>query len=396
MHPVRFIKNTTSQDGFNYTYLSEASGENAVRYCKTIPGYQPTPLHHLPALAEALGVAGIAVKDERHRFGLNSFKGLGGAYGIGVCLAERAGIAQNVMDFATILANTGETITFATATDGNHGRGIAWAAKMFGQKAAVFMPRGADPSRVEAIRNFGAECTIMDMSYDETVAHVFALAKERGWVVMQDTAFADYAMMPAWIMQGYCVLGVEILEQLQDQPLPTHLFLQAGVGSFAAALLGCFKSALGQNCPRATILEPDAANCVFASASTADKGLASVASKETTIMAGLDCGTPSTLAWDILRDHADHFVSCPDYIAANGMRILAAPLAGDPLVCSGESGAGVGLGVLEYATCQLGGEALRKSLQLDASSRILLINTEGNTAPDNYRNIVWKGAYPQP
>ena len=197
MHPVRFIKNTTSPDSFNYAYLSVASGENAVRYCKTIPGYRPTPLYHLPALADACGVADITVKDESHRFGLNSFKGLGGAYGIGVCLAERAGIAQNVMDFATIRASTDETITFAAATDGNHGRGIAWAAKMFGQKAAVFMPHGADPSRMEAIRSFGAECTITDMSYDETVAHVFALAKEQGWVVMQDTAFADYTLMPA-------------------------------------------------------------------------------------------------------------------------------------------------------------------------------------------------------
>ena len=193
-------------------------------------------------------------------------------------------------------------------------------------------------------------------------------------------------------------MGLEILEQFEasGQPLPTHLFLQAGVGSFAAALLGYLKSALGQDCPKATILEPDAANCVFASANTADKDLASVASKEPTIMVGLDCGTPSTLAWDILRDHADHFVSCPDYIAANGIRILAAPLAGDTPVCSGESGAGIGMGVLEYAACQPEGKSLRQSLQLDASSRILLINTEGNTAPDNYRNIVWKGAYPQP
>ena len=316
---------------------------------------------------------------------------------MGVCLAERAGIPQNIMEFALIQASRQEAITFATATDGNHGRGIAWAAQQFGQKAIVFMPRGADPSRVEAIRSFGAECIVMDMSYDNTVAHVFAQAKRQGWVVMQDTAFEGYTLIPAWIMQGYCVMGVEILEQLEEsgQPLPTHIFLQAGVGSFSAALLGYFKNTLGRKCPHTVIMEPDYANCLFSSASTTDKSLTSIESKNPTIMAGLDCGTPSTLAWSILGEHAGHFVSCPEYIAANGMRILAAPRAGDTPVCSGESGA-VGMGVLEYATCQPGGAGLRQSLRIDASSRILLISTEGDTAPESYRNIVWKGAYPQP
>ena len=396
MYPVRFIQNTVSKADFDFPYLSGPAGANALRYLKTIPEYQPTPLTFLPELAKKCGVASIAVKDESQRFGLGAFKALGGAYAIGVCLAERAGIPQNTMDFPSIRHSTKEVITFATATDGNHGQGIAWAARKFGQNAVVFMPRSAEPFRVEAIRSMGVECTVTDLSYDETVAHVFATAKQKGWVVMQDTAFDDYSLMPAWIMQGYCAMGVEILEQLaaDGKEMPTHVFLQAGVGSFAAALFGYFKNTLGRKCPSAVIVEPHIANCLFASASNSQKSLTRVPSNQPTIMAVLDCGTPSTLAWDILRDHAGHFVTCPEYLAANGMRILAAPLGNDVPICSGQSGA-VGAGLLEYTTCQAEGAALRKSLKLNASSRVLLFSTEGKTDPETYRDIVWKGAYPQ-
>ena len=396
MHAIRFVVNALSKEEASYAYLTEEAGRNALRYFEEIPGYAPTPLVSLGALAKAFGVASVYVKDESKRFGLNSFKSLGGGYAMGAYLAELSGIS-GPLRFKDVKNGIREKRVFATATDGNHGRGVAWAAQMLGHKAVVYMPRGADTSRVEAIRAFGAECTVTGMSYDDTVAYVFTLAAKNRWTAIQDTAFDGYAEIPAWIMQGYCAMGVEILEQLaaSGAGLPTHVFLQAGVGSFAAAILGYFKNVLGDAAPVAAILEPHYANCLFVSARTKDKRLCSVSGNPRTIMAGLDCGTPSTLAWKILRAHARHFISCPEYIAANGMRILAAPLDGDPPICSGESGA-VGMGVLEYIARQVRGTDLRRSLGIDDASRILLISTEGDTAPQNYRDIVWKGKHPQP
>ena len=371
-------------------------------FLKSFTEYTPTPLVPMPHLAKEFGLRLVMVKDESRRFGLNAFKVLGGAWAMGRYLAERLGLplkGLTVEGLHAAMAKAGLTdITFATATDGNHGRGVAWTAAKLGCKAKVFMPKGSAEIRAANIRATGADCVITDKNYDDTVRMVAAEAAKNGWAVVQDTAWEGYEDIPRWIMQGYMTLAVESLEQMQAHTLaaglkgPTHLFLQAGVGSFAGAALGFFAAALGQDCPTTIIVEPNAADCIFRSIKANDGKPHAVSGDMPTIMAGLACGEPSTISWEVLRDYAAAAISCPDAIAANGMRILAAPGGGDIPVVSGESGA-VTCGMLEYIMCHPDGAAMRKALNLTPESAVLLISTEGDTDPAIYREVVWHGKY---
>ena len=209
-------------------------------------------------------------------------------------------------------------------------------------------------------------------------------------MLMQDTAWPGYEQVPRWIMQGYTTIASEAREQLSalDADTPTHLFLQAGAGSFAGALAACWATWPGQKKPRITVLEPHAANCFYATAKAADGQLHAVGGDLSTIMAGLSVGEPSTLAWPLLAGTAEAFLSCSDEVAALGMRVLASPVGADPRIISGESGA-VGMGVLA-AACLCGeGDNLREVLRLDRQSSVLLINTEGDTDRANWRKVVW-------
>ncbi|HHG5368178.1 TPA: diaminopropionate ammonia-lyase [Pseudomonas aeruginosa] len=379
-------------------FLSEQVARSVRQFHAGLPGYQPTPLHALPALSKALGVGSVFVKDESLRFGLNAFKGLGGSYAIAMYISKQLLGRDTVCTYAELTSATvreriGE-LTFVTATDGNHGRGVAWTAQQLGVKAIVYMPEGSSPVRAENIRSHGAQCTITEHNYDDTVRLAAEAAETQGWVLLQDTAWPGYETIPAWIMQGYLTLASETYEKLQEAGAgqPTHVFLQAGVGSFAAAIMGyCLSSARGEM-PRIAIVEPDQADCLFRSAGSVDGSAEIVSGSMPTIMAGLACGEPSSVSWPLVRDHADILCSVEDRVAADGMRILAAPLPdGDPRIVSGESGA-VGAGLL-YAIMQDAEHGdLRKALGLDSSSRVLLISTEGDTSPDIYRRIVWLGS----
>ena len=287
-------------------------------------------------------------------------------------------------------------VTFATATAGNHGRGVAWTAQQLGQRGIVYLPRGAARRRVEAILETGSEAVVTDLNYDDTVKLARQKAKEEGWHLIQDTAWAGYELIPRWIMQGYTTIAAEISDQLENKglPQPTHLFLQAGVGSFASAILGYFVNRDRERYPKTIIMEPERAACIFESAVAGEKEPRLAAGDLGSIMAGLSCKEPSPIAWDIIRPFADGYLVCPDYVAAQGIRILANPLGDDPIV-AGESGA-IGTGLLALLLLQQDCKQLRDKLGLDDKAKVLLINTEGDTNPVNYRQIVWNGKYPLP
>lgn len=336
------------------------------------------------------------MKDESHRFGLNAFKGLGGSYCIGSYLAESLGEALLGLSYdrlrsADVRERLGE-ITFVTATDGNHGRGIAWTAQRLGMKSVVYLPRGSAKERLQAIKALGAEASITDRNYDDTVRLAAETATQKGWVLVQDTAWPGYEKIPRWIMQGYTTMALEAVRQLEGQ-VPTHIFLQAGVGAMAGALTGFFTDYYTENRPKIIIIEPNRADGLFRTAEKNDGSLQTVTGTLDTIMAGLACGEPCTIAWEVLKRYADGFVSLPDWVAAKGMRILSSPLGTDPRIISGESGA-VGLGLCAAALLGVEQGRCQQLLELDESSKILCFSTEGDTDPAMYRSIVWDGLYP--
>jgi diaminopropionate ammonia-lyase len=379
-------------------FLSEQEIVKALTFHQSFPEYARTPLHSLPELAKYLGVKGVYLKDESYRFGLKAFKVLGGAYAIGRYLAQRLGRDISELDYpkltsAEIREQLGE-ITFTTATDGNHGRGVAWTANRLKQKAVIYMPKGSSLTRLESIRAEGAEASITDLNYDDAVRLAAGNANQQGWVVVQDTAWAGYEDFPTWIMQGYGSMVAEANEQLNELGInkPTHVFAQAGVGSLAGAIQGYFASKFGEARPKTVIVEADQADCFYRSILAQKPEPQGVGGDMITIMAGLACGEPNTISWPVLRDYSDLFVSCPDWVSAKGMRVLGNPLVGDPVVISGESGA-VPTGLLfELMKNQDLAEA-KEVLGLDSESEILLFSTEGDTDPAMYRRIVWDGWY---
>lgn len=373
------------------------TAEKTMAFHKSFPEYTATPLAELKELAQLLGVQSIHVKDESKRFGLNAFKVLGGSYAIGSYIAKTLGmdigeLSCERMTSPAVKAKLGE-LTFVTATDGNHGRGVAWTANRLGQKCVVYMPKGTANERLENIRKLGADASIMDFGYDDCVRLARDNAAKNGWILVQDTAWDGYEEIPLHIMEGYLTMGLESIHQL-NWNLPTHVFLQAGVGSMAGALAAFFANYCGNHQrPVIVIVEPNKADCFYRTAYANDGRLHTVTGPMDSIMAGLCCGEPCTVAWNILHDYADDFISMPDYVAAKGMRILGNPLNGDPRVISGESGAST-TGLVAEILQNESLDWLRSQLRLDASSRILCISTEGDTDKANYRRIVWDGLHP--
>ena len=368
------------------------------RFHQSFPEYSVTPLVELKSLAEELGVSNIFVKDESYRFGLNAFKVLGGSYAIAREIGIRMGISEEELTLARLLqpdvqARLGQ-LRFVTATDGNHGRGVAWTAKRLGHRAVVFMPKGTAAERLENIRRLGAEASITDCNYDDSVRLARQYAAEHEGIVVQDTSWEGYHNVPLHIMQGYTTMGAEIVEQLAaygDQA-PTHVFLQAGVGAMAGAMAGFIADYYKEARPVITIVEPTKADCLYRTALANDGKLHIVDGALDSIMAGLCCGEPCSIGWQQLAAYADNFVAMPDKAAALGMRVLGNPVGNDAAVVSGESGA-AGLGLAVAALRERDLAQLKGSLQLDAESVILCISTEGATDVANYRRIMWEGAW---
>ena len=393
------VNHVSGSDDKFLDLMSEENVTKANEFHKSFPQYSVTPLQKLSALADYLGVKGIYCKDESYRFGLNAFKVLGGSYAMGRYIAQELGrdiseLPYNVLSSDKLREEFGQA-TFFTATDGNHGRGVAWAAKRLGQKAVVRMPKGTTKTRFDNIAKEGAEVTIEEVNYDDCVRMAAAeAAKTEHGIIVQDTAWDGYEEIPSWIMQGYGTLVLEADAQLKENGVdrPTHVFVQAGVGSLAGAVVGYFAHKYKENPPVMVVCEASAADCLYRSAVKADGNLVNVTGDLQTIMAGLACGEGNTIGWDILKNHVTVFASCPDWMSAKATRIYANPLESDPHIVSGESGS-VPLGLAYTALHDTDAKDLKEALKLDENSNILVISTEGDTDPVRYREIVWDGLY---
>lgn len=335
------------------------------------PGYAPTPLVGLGGLARAIGVAEIAYKDEAGRFGLGSFKALGGAYGV-----------------QSIVRAHGRDITVTTATDGNHGRSVAWGAQMFGCRAVIYVPVQCSAARERAIARYGAEVVRTDVGYDDTVRRCAADAARLGRFIVSDTSWPGYEDIPRIVTHGYAVMIDEALTQRAGRPALTHVFVQGGVGALAAAVAGHLWERLGPDRPRVVVVEPETAACLLASVQAGHA--AAIQGDAVSVMAGLACGETSPLAWEVLDRGAYAFMTVPDDVAAPCMRLLAKSSHGDPPIVAGKS-AVAGLAGLLAARHD---ERACAALGLGRDSRVLLIGSEGATDPDIYAAMV--GTLPTP
>lgn len=373
--------------------------EKARNFHKSFPQYSVTPLADLKHMASYLGLDAVYVKDESYRFGLNAFKVLGGSFAMARYIAKQTGRDVSALPYQVLtseeLKKEFGQATFFTATDGNHGRGVAWAANRLGQKAVVRMPKGTTKTRFDNIAKEGATVTIEEVNYDDCVRMAAAeAAKTEHGVMVQDTAWEGYEEIPSWIMQGYGTMVMEADQQLKEAGIdrPTHVFVQAGVGSLAGAVVGYFAHKYKENPPVMVVCEASAADCLYRSAMKESGELVNVGGDLETIMAGLACGEANTIGWDILRNHVSVFASCPDWMSAKATRIYANPLGSDPHIVSGESGS-VPLGLCYTALHDEDAKDLKEALKLDESSNVLVISTEGDTDPVRYREIVWDGLY---
>ena len=377
----------------NLPIMSVEEVQKARAFHSSFPQYSVTPLADLKQQAENLGLGAVRVKDESYRFGLNAFKVLGGSYAMARYIAQETGrdvseLPYNVLTGEKLRQEFGQA-TFFSATDGNHGRGVAWAAKRLGQKAVIRMPKGTTQQRLENIKAEGAEVTIEEMNYDECVRLAAGEAERTPHgVIVQDTAWEGYEDIPAWIMQGYGTMADEANEQFAERP--THVFVQAGVGSLAGAVTGYFVNRYPENPPKIVVVEASASDCLYRGAVAGDGAPRIVEGDMVTIMAGLCCGEPNITSWDILKNHVTCFISAEDSVARRGMRMLGNPIKGDVQVVSGESGA-ASFGALATILLQDEYKELREQLGLNADSRVLCFSTEGDTDPGRYRRIVWEG-----
>ena len=391
---IRVIPGPKTGDHAYFDKFTPAQAEDVLAFHRSFPEYSVTPLAELHDLSGALGLGGLYVKDESFRFGLNAFKVLGGSHCLGQYIGRRLGSGLQPYADLTCAATREKLkgLTFVTATDGNHGRGIAWTANRLGAGSVVYMPAGSAEERLRNIQMFATEATITDVNYDDTVRFAAAQAEQNGWVLVQDTTWPGYEEIPQWIMQGYLTMALESVRQMNGVR-PTHVFLQAGVGAMAGALAAFFAQAFGEDRPQIIVVEPEKADCFYRSAEAG--AIRTVGGAMDTIMAGLACGEPCTIGWEILASCADWFVSMPDWVAAHGMRVLGAPVGGDPRVISGESGAST-TGLVSALCSRPELAELRAQLGLDETAQVLCISTEGDTDRANYRRVVWEGAYPNP
>lgn len=398
MNKIKWVSNTMPKtEDKELAIMDLKNVQSAMNFHKSFPQYSVTPLVRLKELAELCGIKEIFVKDEAWRFGLHAFKVLGGSFAMARHIAKITGRDISELTYEKLTSpelkeETGE-LTFFSATDGNHGRGVAWSANKLGQKSVILMPKGSAKMRLDNILREGAKATIEEENYDECVRMAAKLAQDtQGGVMVQDTAWPGYEEIPAWIMQGYGTMAMEADNQMEDLNTnpPTHVIVQAGVGSLAGAVVGYFANKYPDNPPIFIVAESDQADCLYRSAITGDGSIKIVDGDMQTIMAGLACGEPNTSSWQILKDKVSVFVSCPDWVAARGMRILGMPVRGDSVIISGESGA-VTTGLLAYAMMDEEMKPMREAMKLDKDSRVLLFSTEGNTDRENYRHILWDG-----
>ncbi|WP_024769311.1 diaminopropionate ammonia-lyase [Aquimarina macrocephali] len=357
-----FVDNTTT------SILKEC--DDTLAFHSSLPGYKPTPLVHLPGLSKKYNVGNIYIKDESFRFGLNAFKGLGASYAIYQILKKKPQIE-----------------TFCTATDGNHGRAVAWSANFFNKKAVVFVPNDTTDQRIKAIEKEGAVVEQVDGNYDKACAYAKEMSKKNGWKLVQDTAWENYEEIPAYIMGGYLTLFQEMEDNLHLIPNPKIdlVFLQAGVGSFAGTGIRYYLERYGANRPKIIIIEPTEADAILASFK--EGKITTSLGNSKTIMAGLNCGTPSLGAWDLLKNGSDVSIKIDDKYSREAIRELYFSNELDAKIISGESGASGLAGFIAIMTEQEC-KPIKEELNINETTNILFISTEGATDIDMFNKII--------
>lgn len=353
--------------------------------------YAETPLYRLNDLARSLGIADLYIKDEGQRSSLRSFKTLGGAHAairLVLDVAEKA-LGRTVTAAETDspeVRDVARQITITCATDGNHGRAVAAAATRLGCRSVIYIHKGVSESRAQAIAAQGAEVIRVEGSYDDSVAFTTRSAAENGWYVVSDTSWPGYETIPTWVMQGYLPMADELMQQIAAAgKSATHVFLQAGVGGFAAAVAAHIRSRTGERPPKFIVVEPERAACLFHS-SISNRSVR-VDESDPTVMGMLECYEPSLLAWKILEKTATAFLTVADDCGLHAMARLATPLGNDPAIQGGESGAA---GLAGLHACA-GSARARELLGLDQNSVVLLINTEGATDETLYASLLEQG-----
>ena len=392
-HGPRLVHNaaatrTRSYGAGEQRILSRAAFELAQAEISSWPGFEPTPLTELRALAAELKLRALHYKDESTRFGLGSFKALGGAYAVLEVLRGRLRETHEIKAATSLeflagryrerLAGT----TVAAATDGNHGRSVAWGARMFGCDCVIYLHEHVSLERERAIAAFGARIVRVPGHYDESVRVCAKDADELGWLLVADTADEKDARIPALVMQGYTLIAEEIIANLRGRPQPTHLFVQAGVGGLAAALGAHFWETLADDRPRLVVVEPSSADCVFRTVAAGRPER--VPGDADTFMACLASAAISAPAWAILQHAADDVLAIEDEAAPEAMRLLARGVGGDPPLVAGESGCAATAGLLTVARDR----EMRRALGLDETSVVVVIGSEGATDPDTYEKVV--------
>ena len=373
-------------DAYPQALYDIASLDKAARAFTDIsqwPGYQPSPLQRLDQLAKQIGVTAIYYKDESQRFGLKSFKALGGAYAVARQLQERIrqdnGAEASIDDLLTgRYRSIVQDIVISCATDGNHGRSVAWGCQMFGCGCIIYIHRDVSEGRKQAMQALGAEVIRVDENYDVSVRLADTDATTHGRIIVSDTSYPGYVDIPRDVALGYTVMLAEAVEQMGDS-IPTHVFIQAGVGGLAAAVCAYFWELWGEQRPRFIVVEPEQANCLQQSAAQGE--LVVVEGDLETLMAGLSCGEVSLLAWDILKPGVDDFLTLSEDAVAPCMQLLA---QGEPPVEAGESAvAGLGAAIVAREDADMS-----TKLGLDESSRIFVIGTEGATDHEIYQELI--------
>ncbi len=342
---IKYLKNSRKPLFTEYPITTDVF--EPYRFHQTLAAYKQTPLVSLKNYARKNGIGELYVKDESSRFGLNSFKALGASFAV------------------SRLPQKPELLV--SCTDGNHGQGLAWYGSTINVPVRIFMPKGSDERRVARIRKYGAEVVVSDFNYDDTVRYAAKWAKQHNGTLVQDTAFDDYREIPSYIQTGYSTLIIEAVKQLGKDP--THVFLQAGVGTFAGGAI----RALAEICrkmPYIGIIEAETCDCFYQS--FLKEETVKIGGSPYTIMAGLNCGEPSILVLPVFQKHADWFISVSDDVSLRGMRLSRKPVEGDPVFNGGESGA-VGLGVVD----EIIEKGLKDEFMMNDDSVILVINTEG-------------------
>lgn len=390
--PTAILHNPAYDPELAYTaamqsVLNVERSRESLEEIRSWPGYASTPLRSLAGIARQLGVREVYYKDEAGRFGLGSFKALGGAYATLRALKrhihDQTGIFPSTKDVLSgEFRDIASRLTVTTATDGNHGRSVAWGAQLFGCACTIFIHRTVSEGRKHAIEKYGASVVRTDGNYDDSVRQAGDSARRHGWVLIPDTSYAGYEDVPKDVMQGYTVMVQEVIEQLPEADWPSHVLVQGGVGALAAAVCAHLWESRPKKRPRFIVVEPDRAACLYESAKQGKPVV--IHGELDTMMAGLACGEISQLAWVILDKGTSDFITLPDQAAIEAMRCLAQGTFGDAPIVAGES-AVAGLAVLLAA---ISNPSLKQTLDLNADSQVLLFGTEGATDPALYQKIV--------